>query len=180
MAMFPQREKEKEQQELPLIFSQSLISVSADLYNALTRAAVRKMGEKQVKNLQLSLLHRVEQEFIQENPEATTFVVPRKASEVYLHLVVLAVEDCLDAWERQARIKVLFPIHGTTAVQKEGEQDRFLSAVQEASGIYGHINGGGLHLKVSLFGGDIPAEQVNPDERRGRLYKYFARKGEIP
>lgn len=183
MAVFSLRNDTKGSTQLPLQYWQSPINISAELYNVLAREAVKEMGEKGVALLTMELLLGIERDFRQVNPSMTTVVVARQSKKVYLHFIVLNVADIKDPedpWERIAVVKVLFPVASLVASHDNGEQDAFLETVCKRTKVFGRVEQGGLVLRIPLFGSDMPIEQENPDERRGRAWKYFVRNGEIP
>lgn len=176
MALFPLRSKEEESEQLIEIFPHSLINVSAELYNALARATIREMGERKVRLVTMDTMRRVEAECYREDSHATVFAVPRRGEKVHLYLSVIEVEEQRDRWECAVTSIVLFPIDGSGDIERK---NRFLELLISATRISGRIEGGGLAVRVMLYGDDVPVERKNPDERYGKAYRYFVRKREV-
>ena len=173
MAMFPLRNKEEEAGQLLLTFPHSLINVSAGLYNALTHATLRAMGEHKTRLLTMGMLRAIEAECYKENHEATVTLIPRRGEKIPLYLIVLEVERPAGAWECAATVKVLFPITGHVE-----DQNHFMELLLAITRIRGQVEGGGLAVRAMLYGSDIPVERENPDDRHGKAWRYFMRKGE--
>lgn len=180
MATFPQRNKEEEAGQLLDTFPHSLINLSADLYNALARATIRKMGESKVKRVTMQTLREIEAACYKENPRTSVVVIPRRGAKVYLRLVALAIEPQRDSpWEQGVLVKVLFPITCCGETQEFRDQERFLELLLESTRIFGAVENGGVVVRVMLFGNDVPIERENPDDRHGKAWKYFVRRGEV-
>lgn len=180
MATFPLRSKEEEAGQLLATFPHSLINLSADLYNALARATIRKMGEGRVRKITMQTLREVEAACYKENPRTSVIVIPRRGAKVHLRLVALAMEPPRDLlWERGVLVKVLFPITCCADVQRYRDQERFLELLLDHARISGKVESGGMIVRTTLFGDDVPIERENPDDRHGKAWKYFVRRGEV-
>lgn len=177
MALFLLRDKEQEAGQLFETFPHSLINVSAELYNALARSALREIGEHRLKMITTSTLMAIEAECYKENPQTTIVVVPRTGERVYLRLSVLDVGRQKDGWERPVTVKVTFPITGHVECQ-----DRFLNRLVQTIGLGTHsiaVEGNGLVTRVTLFADNVPVEWSNPSGQHGNAWKYYVRRGEV-
>ena len=176
MATFPLRQLQEEQ--LPLPFPYSLISVSPYLYNMLVWAINRKMGERRIQLFTRERLEKRVNEFRAVCPN-TAIRMPIKIKKVELFITIVGMGE-MEPNGREVTAIVKIPVISATVVEQEpDDRKRFFKKLIEQMGFPCVAKNEGLEIVVKLYGKNTPVEMKNPNDRHGQAWKYYVAQVEV-